>query len=162
MPTPSVKVARINKQQLSEIPLEWTNQERGRYLRLLFQLKGIDANRLFRVAYYPYPRCWLLTQEAEAGPIPKTRDRSPAGVADEVFYLQIMGELGWKARAACAALATNSFHFARYGCTYQLPAKPQEVTAADLVHQLGGPLSPPDSPLRFDGEGGWQCGPAKN
>jgi hypothetical protein len=154
-------VARVNRQELTDLPCEWNNPERGTYLRLLFQLKGIDPDRFYQVTYHPLPRCWLLTQEAAPGPT-ATGATTPTARAAEQFYLEALAEFRSKARAACAALAAHSLHFARFGCAYRLPEQAQELTPADLANQLGG--SPPSggTSFRFDNEGGWKSRPSEN
>jgi hypothetical protein len=162
MATEAIRVARLNKTELFDLPAAWTDRERGQYLRALLQFKGIDPDRLYRVAYHPLPRCWVLTQDGEpAGP----REPRPAGSsakADELFYLHAVGQFRWAARAACAALASQSTHFALFGCPYQLPATPQEVTPEELVRQLGDPGPRRKPPPSFDSEGGWQSRPSEN
>jgi hypothetical protein len=158
MATQPVRVARIDRNELLDLPAPWTNQERGQYLRFLLRLKGIDPDRLYRLAYHPLPRCWLLTQEAEP-------DRPPAPAvaqAEEHFYLQAIAQFHWTARVACAALASQSTQFARFGCSYQLPPKPQEMSPDDLAKSLGGsgPVSKP-APF-FTSEGGWRVPPSEN
>jgi hypothetical protein len=150
-----LRVARIDKPDLYDLPSEWTDRERGQYLRLLLRLKGIDPDRFYRTAYYPLPRCWLLTQEL-AGVEPGPTDARGPGQAEERYYLQAMAQFRWTARVACAALASQSMHFARFGCKYQLPPRPQEMTPADLAQSLGGP-GPQGQPAPFfTSEGGWQ------
>src|SRR5262249_52092848 len=137
------RVARINRQDLADLPREWSHAEAGNYLRLLFQFKGIDPDRFYQVTYHPLALCWVLTQEgsssraAGGAPMPTARTA-------EQFYLEVVAEFRTKARAACAALAMNSLHFARFGCAYRLPEQPQEVTPADLANQLGGSTAAED------------------
>jgi hypothetical protein len=156
MLTQTTRVARIDRPELTDLPPAWTDRDRGLYLRLLLQMKGIDPARFYRVAYYPLARCWLLTQEPAPGP----GDKPAAVPRDDVFYRQVIDQFRWTARSACAALAAHSSQFALFGCKYQLPAKPQELTPADLVHQLGGPGSKPG--LYFTSEGGWRLRSSEN
>ena len=157
----SERVARINRHEVTDLPSEWNHQERGLYLRMLFRLKGIEPDHFYRVTYHPLSRCWVVIQEPAWDSAP--REETPGGgQTAEQFYLQVLTEFRWKARAACAALAAHSLHFARFGRTYQLPEKPQELTPADLVNQLGGPLAVEDDSPRFDNEGGWQPGASMN
>ena len=158
MPTPPVRVARIDRKELLDLPPQWTNQERGQYLRFLLRLKGVDPDRFYRIAYYPLPRCWLLTQEAELDQTPATA----AGQAEELFYLQILDQFRWTARVACAALASQSTHFARFGCSYQLPPEPEEISPADLAKSLGGSGSENKPAPFFTSEGGWKMPPSEN
>ena len=57
------RVARINRQELTDLAAEWSNAEAGNHLRLLLQRKGIDPDRFYQVTYNPLARCWVLTQE---------------------------------------------------------------------------------------------------
>jgi hypothetical protein len=156
---PTRRVVRLNKHELTEMPAPWSNRERGQYLRMLLRFKGIDPDRLYQVDYYPRRHCWLLTQETEANPTPPPSVSTPPGPGDEVFYVQAQAELRRAASTAFAALAAHSRHFASFGCDYRLPPRPQEVTPADLVHQMGAP-DQRDAAVRFDSEGGWQAGPS--
>ncbi len=153
------RVARINVGDLAEMSSAWTNQERGQYLRLLLQGRGIDPDQLFRLEYYPQRRCWLLIQNARPGHSP--RPPQPPGQADERFYVQTITDFRRTARTAFSALAAQSTYFASYGCKYQLPAKPQEISPASLSDLLGGPGSG-DPDVRFDSEGGWWNEPSAN
>jgi hypothetical protein len=156
------RVARINKRHLSALPADWTQAERGRYLRLLFRVKGIDPDRLFHIEYFPQRRCWLLLQPAAGLPDPAPVDvAAPASRTDEAFYLQTAGALRRAAIAAFAAFAAHSSHFARAGAAYQLPAQPQELTSAHLK-DLCGHSTPDSMPIRFTAEGGWLSGPSEN
>jgi hypothetical protein len=141
------RVARLNKQELDDMPAPWTRRERGHHLRRLLADRGIDPNRLYRVEYFPHRACWLFTQDAEprsSSPVP-----APAAPSDEAFYLQISLELR---RSALSALAR---HRAMFGTKYQLPPEPQELSPADLV-SLIGKAGEGQRSVRFDGEGGWQ------
>jgi hypothetical protein len=137
------QVARINRHEVTDLPAEWNNQERGQYLRMLFRLKGIEPDRFYRVTYHPLSRCWVMIQEAAWTSTLREETPGSAQTAEQ-FYLQVLTEFRWKARVACAALAAHSLHFACFGRAYQLPEKPQELTPADLVNQLGGPLAGED------------------
>jgi hypothetical protein len=149
------RLARLEKRELSEIPSQWLKEERGRYLWRLLRNKGVDPGRLFTVEYFPYRQCWLLTQEIEHGPHQRPIAPAPAGQAGLLFYNQVSTELRRTALAAFAAAAARSVHFARFGCNYQLPPKPQETTPADLVRLLGGPAAE-EARIRFTSEGGWK------
>jgi hypothetical protein len=152
---PIRRVARLDKHELADMPSAWTNQDRGRFLRLLLRQKGIDPDRLFTVEYYPHRTCWLLTQHAglTAG--------TPARPSDAAFYEQTALEFRRTARSAFAVQAARSLHFASHGCQYQLPAKPQEMTPSALADLLGGGGGTPPS-VRFTSEGGWQTPPSDN
>jgi hypothetical protein len=162
MLTQPLHVARIDKSELFDLPAEWTDRERGQYLRLLLGFKGIDPDRFYHMAYYPLPRCWLLTQEPAPDRETETgyaRDPEPA---EERYYLQVIAQFRWTARVACSALAAQSRQFALFGCKYQLPPKPREMTPADLAQSLGG-TGPEGKPLPFfTSEGGWQTPPSDN
>lgn len=157
-----VRVARVNRPELLDLPPDWTDQECGQYLRLLLQLKGIDPNRFYYLSYHPDARCWLLTQKAEAGLSP------PPGVAlaparlDELFYPHVMAQFRWAARTACAAQAAHSQHFARSGSRYQLPAAAHELSPGDFAKLLGGASAGAAPETHFDGEGGWRVRPSAN
>ena len=167
---PTRRVARVDKSELSEMPAHWTDRERGRYLRGLLRRKGIDADRLYAVEYFPEHLCWVLTQKIESGP-----ERQPSEVletsevwgltrptqTDEAFYLQAVTEFRRTARAAFARLAAHSSYFASFGCSYQLPEKPQETTAAELAELLRDPASRGVA-VNFDAEGGWRARPLEN
>lgn len=158
---PMRQVARIDKAELAEMACAWSNQERGRYLRLLLQLKGIDTHRIYRLEYYPHRRCWLLIQEVGPG-----RHEGPAAPislsqADESFYLHAIAGFRVTARAANAALAARSPYFARSGRLYELPSRPQDMTPATLAKLLGG-LADTGSAVDFDSEGGWRNRPSEN
>lgn len=148
----SRRVARINKDELTDLPAEWTNQERGQYLRFLLHLKGIDSRRLYRMEYYPRRRCWLLLQEVEPGRPLFPAAPPSSGKADELFFLQTWIEFRRTARVAWSVLAARSSHYARNGCDYQLPTPPQELSPADLASMLSGT---PGADASFDAEGGW-------
>ena len=153
------RMARIDWAELAEMPPAWTNRERGQYLRLLFRMRGIDPQRLYRIEYYPLRRCWLVTQPADPGRQPA---ETPDGAKeDELFFGQIVAELRRTALAACAALAAHSPHFARFGGKYQLPAEEEEVTTSDLRGLLGN-AGDSNPPVRFDREGGWRAGRSAN
>ena len=62
------RTARLEKQELAEIPSHWSKEEQGHYLWRLLRERGIDPGRLYTVEYYPYHQCWLLTQEVEREP----------------------------------------------------------------------------------------------
>jgi hypothetical protein len=153
------KVARIDKGELTDMAAEWSYQERGLYLRFLLHGKGIDPQRLYRTEYYPDHRCWLLLQEetpataSEGGPLPAR--------ADERLYLQAMTEFRRAARAAWAAQAARSPHFARHGKHFQPPGPVQEMTPAELAQHLGGG-DPPKHSVHFTTEGGWRHRPSGN
>jgi len=158
---PEKRVARINKHELADMPAVWTNQERGQFLRLLVQFKGIDLTRFYTVEYYPHRACWLVTQEGGAARDATAGTSLPGGKADEALYLRMRDEFRRTAVAACAVLEAHSPHLAAHGAKYQLPPKPQEITPAELLDQIGG--SETGGPaVRFDGEGGWHSGPAEN
>jgi hypothetical protein len=158
---PDPQVARIDRQELAAMPVHWTRQQRGRYLRGLFLAKGIDPQRLYTITYYPHRTCWLLTQQpGEPGSQPP-REAHAGKKADELFYAQVTTEFRRTALAANAAAGLHSAHFNCPGFKYQLPSKPQEVTPAALRALLGSP-GEGDLPVRFDGEGGWQTGHSAN
>jgi hypothetical protein len=160
MATPPLRVARVDKRELFDLPAAWTSRERGQYLRVLLSGKGIDPARLFRVEYHPRRHCWVLTQEE---PPPGRHAFIPAdsGKADETLFAEAMTLFRRTAQAAFAALAAQDRHFACFGREYQLPPAPQETTPADLAKLLGGP-SPEAPPVSFTSEGGWQTPPSKN
>jgi hypothetical protein len=148
---PLQRVARIERAELAGLGSDTPLSERGRFLRGLLQSKGIDPDRLYRVEYFPSHHCWLVTQDA--GP---QRPGRPSGgpKADELFYVQAIGDFQRVARAACAAMAAHSMHFARFGRKYELPEPERELPLSDLVTQLGG--TGDDTPsVRFDSEGRW-------
>jgi hypothetical protein len=151
----SRRMARLEKRELSEVPSHWSTEERGRYLWRLLRNKGIDPGRLFTVEYFPHRHCWLLTQAIEREPHPRPIAPAPPARTGLLFYTQISTEFRAKALAAFAAAASRSAHFARFGCQYQLPPKPQETTAEDLIRLLGGPTLP-TTDIRFTSEGGWR------
>lgn len=158
MSSQTTRVARVNRPEWIDLPAHWTSADRGQYLRLLLQLKGIDPNRLYRIAYHPQARCWLLTQEAEPEPAPGRAD-TPA-IRAEAFYRETLAQFRWVAHTACASLAARSLHFARFGCEYQLPPQAEEITPADLARWLGGPSSTGGAPADFNSEGGWHGDPS--
>jgi hypothetical protein len=149
------RTVRLEKRELSEIPSQWSKEEQGQYLWRLLRDKGVDPGRLYTVEYFPYRQCWLLSQECEPGLPMGHLATVPRGEASQLFYTQVSTELRRTALAAFAAAATRSAHFASFGCKYQLPAKPQETTPADLVRSLGG-ATEEDVRVRFTSEGGWQ------
>ena len=158
MPNERVRrLARLEKRELSEIPAYWSKEERGRYLWHLLRDRGIDPSLLYALEYFPYRRCWLLTQETEAGcrlaPLGEALPHEKA----VLFYAQISTELRRTALAAFASVAVRSVHFARFGCEYQLPPKPQETSPSELAQALGG-TSGQGARVRFTSEGGWQAG----
>ena len=154
----SRRLARLEKRELAEMPSHWSKEERGQYLWRLLGSKGIDPSLLYTVEYFPYRQCWLLTQESESAMQRRPIVNTPPREAGRMFYTQVSTELQRTALAAFAAAAARSLHFARFGCKYQLPAKPQETTVAELVRSLGGPSNDPDN-VRFTSEGGWQLAP---
>jgi hypothetical protein len=154
----SRRMARLERRELTEIPSHWSKEERGRYLWRLLRNKGVDPSRLFTAEYFPYRQCWLLTQEIEHGPQQRAIAPAPPGEASLLFYTQVSTELRRTALAAFAAAAARSPHFARFGCKYQLPPKPQETTAAELACLLGEPADQ-DGHIRFTSEGGWRIAP---
>src|SRR5438105_3145344 len=110
------RVARIDQQDLADVPAPWTHQERGQYLRLLLCGRGIDPNRLFQTEYFPNRRCWVLTQRtAEPAEPPPSPGHGLADRSDETFYLQTLSEFRRAARFACRTLAAQSTYFACYG-----------------------------------------------
>jgi hypothetical protein len=146
------RVARIDKAELSEMPADWTNRERGRHLRGLLYTRGIDPDRLFTVEYFPNHLRWVVMQES-AVERPTASPTTSCRRADEFFYSQIISEFWRTARTAFAKLAAHSPHIATFGRKYELPAKPEETSAASLAAALGGrPTDAPD--VHFDGEGG--------
>jgi hypothetical protein len=149
------RTARLEKRELAEIPSHWSKEEQGKYLWRLLRDRGIHPGRLYRVEYFPFHQCWLLTQEVEPGPYARPITASPPNEGAELFYTQVSTELRRTAQAAFAVVAARSDHFARFGCKYQLPSKPQETTPADLVRSLGGPADK-EPRVRFTSEGGWQ------
>ncbi len=153
---PIQHVARIDKCDLADLPAAWSEQERGRHLRLLFRQRGIDPHRLFRVEYYPHRQCWLLIQEGTPVPGPPA-PRQP----DRLFYRQVTAELRRAALTAFASQAARSMHFASHGQAYQLPPKAQELTPAKLADLLGGSQERPQD-VHFTNEGGWQIKPSPN
>jgi hypothetical protein len=153
------RVIRLEKRELAEIPPQASLVERGRRLWRLLCEKGIDPSRLYSVEYYPYRRCWLLTQEIERGPQRLPSAGAPPEEASRMFSLQLSTELRRTALAAFAALAARSAQFARFGCDYQLPPKPQETTPAELARLLGGRIEA-DVQVHFTSEGGWEADPA--
>jgi len=153
------RLARLDKRELADIPLQWTKRERGQYLRRLLQFKGINPNSLYQVQYFPHRHCWLLTQEVDPAPAPGSAGTHPPPQEDELFYLQALAEFRRTALAAFAAVAAQSPHFAQFGRPYQLPPEPQEMTPADLANLLGG-SSEAGVPPRFDSEGGWRSAPS--
>lgn len=154
---PSRRIARINRRDLLGLESPGTNPDRGRKLRLLLQAAGIDADQIFRIEYFPYRHCWVLVQEA-ADPGAAQAPRS--GQADDLFYLEVMGQFRRAAQLACARSAAQSSHFARYGCAYQLPHPPEPISPADLAALLGGQGLEPG--VRFSSEGGWISKPSPN
>ena len=55
-------VARLDKHELTGMPAQWTEPERGRHLRRLLRDRGIDPDRLYFLSYHPRHRCWLFHQ----------------------------------------------------------------------------------------------------
>jgi hypothetical protein len=160
MTTELTRVARIDRHELLDLPSDWTNEDRGRYLRLLLRHKGIDTNRLYRIEYYPRRRCWLLIQETEPGspPLPTAATYHPG---DASFYLQTLAEFRRAGVTAWSALAAQSSQFACWGGPYELPKEPEELTPADLTQLLRDPGEGNPS-VSFDSEGGWRAGPSEN
>jgi hypothetical protein len=150
------RTARLEKRELAEIPSHWSKEEQGSYLWRLLRDRGIDPGRLYTVEYFPYHQCWLVTQEAEREPCLRPVAAAPPSGGGRPFYTQVSTELRRTALTAVAALAAHSDHFARFGCKYQLPPKPQETTPADLVRSLGGQTDK-DVHAQFTSEGGWQA-----
>jgi hypothetical protein len=150
------RVARIDRHELTGLPADWSDRERGLYLRLLLQGKGIDAARLFRVEYHPRRRCWLVTQL----PGPARQPPPGAGPDDGSFYVQAMTLFRRAGLAAWSALAAASPYFARCGRPYEPGGAGPVLTPAGLVKLLGGPGGV--SPVRFTGEGGWLAGSSGN
>jgi hypothetical protein len=150
----ATRVARIDKAEWSGMPLHWTRQERGRFLRQLLRQKGVDPDRLYKVEYHPRHACWLLVQEAgpEEPSIPTTA--APPSPADELFYLRAADEFR---RTALLALGSRPGPFANLRGKYELPDKGEEISPADLAHVLGGRPAT-DPPVRFDAEGRWRAG----
>jgi hypothetical protein len=137
------RLARLNRQDLDDMPGHWSDRERGQYLRLLLRLKGIDPGRLYTVSYFPHRSCWLLTQTvAPAEPMAAVRDKP-----DDLFYHEAIAEFR---RTACLALARHP----RSAGSYELPPQPHPLTPTELAELLGGADDLPT--VRFDGEGGWQ------
>jgi hypothetical protein len=145
------RVARINRQELASLPAHWTDRERGQYVRLLLGIQGIDCGRLYWVEYHPRHHCWLVTQPE---PLTKAAPESGPLAKDDALCLQILTEFRRTARLAWAALAARSPELARHGGKYELPDRPEELTPAGLVNQLGH-SGPADAPVQFDAEGGW-------
>jgi hypothetical protein len=147
-------LARVERGELAALGPDVPLPERGRFLRGLLQSKGIDPDRLYRVEYFASHHCWLVTQDA--GPAGPGDRAARAPKADELFYVQAIADFQRVARAACAAMAATSMHFARFGRSkYELPEPEQELPLADLVTLLGG--SGDDTPsVRFDSEGRWR------
>ncbi len=154
------RIVRIDRSEFADMPAGWTSTDRGQYLRMLLQLKGIDTARLYRVEYYPLRGCWVLTQEIEP---PRKRDRERSGRedSDAAFFLRAASEFRRSAVAAFAAQEGRSTHFAKNGAPYELPAKPQDLSAAELKDLLGKPAKPP-KPAQFNPEGGWRGDPLAN
>jgi len=149
-------MARLEKREILDVPPFWTKQERGQHLWCLLQDRGVDPSRFYTVEYFPYRHCWLLTQEKRVPEKKRSDQGPPSGQASESFYVRALAELRRTARSAFGAVAARSLHFARFGCKYELPAKPQEITPADLAQQLGG-LGGNRPGVRFDNEGGWRA-----
>jgi hypothetical protein len=147
------RVARIDKWEVSDLPAAWSNGERGRYLRGLISSRGVQPGKLFYTEYYPDRSCWLLIQEPQGNDPPSSIPES--ALADESFFVQAMTQFRRSARAAFAAAAAQSTHFASHGCAYDLPDRPQEATPAELATLLGTAVD--DSPaVRFTAEGEWR------
>jgi hypothetical protein len=156
--SPSQQIARLNRHELTEMPPQWTDADRGQFLRMLLRLKGIDASRYFRVTYHPYRRCWLVSQAAGQGR-PATEPQMSTVKEDANLYLRLQHDLARAARAAVTALVAQSPEFARRGCPYELPTPTQELTPAAFADLLGQAAQKP-SAAEFDSEGGWQ--PSEN
>jgi hypothetical protein len=152
-------IARIDKQELAEMPSIWSDRERGRYLRHLLRARGIDPGGLFHIEYYPHRGCWLFSQTKMSARQPA--HETPLFPDEEKFFLQTLAQLRNAARSAFAAVAATSIHFASHGCAYALPSRPQEVSAADLAHLLGRDAGM-NPPVQFNAEGGWQPEPSDN
>jgi hypothetical protein len=137
------------------MPSQWSEERRGRFLRLLFQCRGIDPDRLFSFQYFPTRSCWLLTQTPDHPSEPRRAAASAYETDLASFYLQTMAELR---RTALATLTTASaapnWLWARR--KYQLPEQPQEMTVADLVN-LVGEIDQSPVQVQFDAEGGWRA-----
>ncbi len=155
------RVARIDRQELTDLPANWSNEERGQYLRVLLKRKGVDVNRLYRLEYYPYHYCWLMLQEQRGEELAVDTDERPQEAADAEFYSRMMAEFRRTAMSAMAALAARAPHFVRHGGKYQLPSPPRELTSRELEEMLGGAEQDRFS-ISFDTEGGWQFGPSEN
>jgi hypothetical protein len=154
---PVRRVIRLEKAEVSNMPAAWTEAERGQYLRLLLQCKGIDTGRLYRIEYYPDHRCWLVIQESGPGPLAGT----PRRETDERFYRQTIAEFRRTARLAFATQAAHSPYFARFGRTYQAPSAAPALSPAEFARQLEVAQASA-APVRFDGEGGWRVEPSEN
>jgi hypothetical protein len=152
-------MARIDGQDLSSLPPQSTNAQRGRHLRLLLQERGIDVGRLYHLAYYPHRRCWLLTQEAHPGAASSALSRPRSRKEDEAFYLQTLDDLRRTQRAALAGHLGHAFYRSQQG-PYELPQKPHEMTTADLTQLLGDAGTGAER-IQFDGEGRWVKAPKK-
>ena len=152
---PLQRLARIERAELAGLGSDMPLPERGRFLRDLLQSKGIDPDRLYRVEYFPGHHCWLVTQDA--GP-PRAVAASRGPKTDELFYVQAIAEFQRIARAACAAMAAHSMHFARFGRKYELPEPERELPLSDLVTLLGG-SGDETPPAHFDSEGRWRPEP---
>ncbi len=153
-------MARIDRNDLANLPPQSTNAQRGRLLRVLLQQRGIDVRRLYQLAYFPHRRCWLLTQEA----LPEGECVSAAapgpGKEDEAFYLQTLDDLRRTQRTALAGHVGHAFYHAYQG-PYELPEKPREMSTADLAELLGDAGGGAER-IRFDGEGRWLKEPRRN
>jgi hypothetical protein len=158
---PTRRIARLDKQELADMPSHWTDLERGQYLSLLLHLKGIDCRRLYWVEYHPRHQCWVVSQQPEADGTYASEPAFFDHAADQLC-LQTLVEFRRTARLAWAALAARSPEFARHGSDYQLPEKPEELTPGELLSLLSdSDVEPP--PAEFDGEGGWHVpSPDKN
>jgi len=154
----SQQIARLDRHELTEMPPQWTDAERGQFLRRLLRLKGIDTGRYFGVTFHPYRRCWLISQAAGPG---RSADEPqiPTLKEDANLYLRLRHELARAARAAVSALVAQSPEFARLGCKYKLPTPAPEMTPAAFAHLLGQAAQKPIH-AEFDSEGGWQ--PSEN
>jgi hypothetical protein len=124
---PRQRVARLDRDEIAGIPDHWDVRQRAQFCWVLLQLKGIDPARLFHCEYHPRRRCWLLVQDVNVSSPPPPRQ------AEELFYKELAAELRRTARAATAALAARSSHYALFGCDYELPSSPQEMTPAALA-----------------------------
>src|SRR5438270_12832601 len=143
-------VAQLDKHELTGMPAEWTEPERGRHLRRLLRDRGIDPDRLYLLSYHPRHRCWLFHQRPPQGPA------AVGGVGDGLFFTRLGAELRRTARLAWAAQHAGRTEPRAAG----LPGKALETTPSDLASLLGGASAGPS--VRFDAEGGWRTGPSNH